>query len=119
MMGSLLVSMSYGQWCRKQVRVGDGIIRLTDQEHKLVVELLSRHPEHWVSCPTLLDTLWAHSRVPDRWLDVIHTTIFRCRGKGVPIEGRRGAGSGGIRIHCRGRVALVTRVSCVTTPRTD
>jgi DNA-binding response OmpR family regulator len=110
-MDNELVSMSVPEYSRRQVRVGNRIIQCTFQEHKLVVALLKRHPEHWIKASDLLDEMWGWSIVPDQWHKIIHVYCHRLRQMGLPIEGRRGRGNGGLRIYRRGRIALVDRVS--------
>jgi DNA-binding response OmpR family regulator len=104
------VSLSYREWCRREVRVGLRTIHLTDQEHKLVVALLSHHPDEWIQSIDLMEPMWGWSLLPDSWHKVIHVTAHRARLKGVPIEGRLGC-DGGLRIHRRGRVSVDDRVS--------
>jgi hypothetical protein len=105
------VSMSIPEYHRREVRVGVRRIQLSDQEHKLVVALLRRHPEHWTRAEDLIEEMWGNSRIPDTWLKVIHATCYMVRRKGVPIEGRIGRANGGLRIYRRGRITLVDRVS--------
>lgn len=113
------VSMSYPEYKRFEVRVGIRRVFLSDQEHKLVVALLRRHPEHWVKAEDLIEEMWGNARIPDSWLKVIHATCYHCRLKGVPIQGRRGRANGGLRIYHRGRIALGDRVSPLTLPIDD
>jgi hypothetical protein len=105
------VSMSYGEWCRREVRVGNRVMKLEPQEHKLVVALLRRDPEHFISSPNLMEEMWGYSIIPDQWQKVIHSHSHQLRDRGVPIESRPGRATGGIRICRRGRIALGDRVS--------
>jgi DNA-binding response OmpR family regulator len=106
-----IVSMSVPEFSRRQVRVGSRVIQLGFQEHKLVVALLKRHPEHWTQAKELIDEMWGWSILPDAWHKIIHAYCYQLRRRGVPIEGRRGRANGGLRIYRRGRIALVDRVS--------
>lgn len=108
--------MSYPEYRRREVRVGARRIQLSDQEHKLVVALLRRHPEHWTRAEDFIEEMWGNSRIPDTWLKVIHAICYQLRLKGVPIEGRLGRANGGLRIYRRGRIALGDRVSPFTLP---
>jgi len=96
------VSMSFAELCRREVRVGGRVIHLGPQKHKMVVALLLRHPERWVSRTEIADYVWAGCILPESTDCVIGTMANQLRHDGVPVEGRVGK-DGGYRIPFRGR----------------
>lgn len=92
----MTVSMSFNQLCRREIRVDARVVKVTDQQHKMALALLLRHPERWVSRDELADAIWSGCKAPDRLHDTIKVYASQLRKLGVPVVGRRK--SGGYRI---------------------